>query len=231
MDEKVIERNLSMDDSVESEVIVESVKHYDDRNEVELEGTLVSRYDLPTVSLLTVLTSTGRNKENTSDISVVVTGELKEKTADLKKGQRIHVTGEVRTKMQLKDNEKTYRGEVLAKTVELAKSAMEEEFGLSGRVYDQSYNKVILTGTVARYMQVNKSVAKVVLQIKSGKKTRYIETTLFARNNLKKLIPQLLVGNRLCMLCEMQSSKKEGKTEDDKPTYFKNIIVLDLKEV
>lgn len=227
MNEVIKEMNLSMDGTKKSEVIVSSVKHYDDMNKVEMEGTLVGRYDREKFSLLTILTSTGRERQDTSDITVVVSGGLHESAKNYTKGQRIHVTGEVRTRMVGKAAEKEYRTEVYATKIGLAKSGMEEAFGLEGRIHSPSYNKIMLTGTVYRFTQVNRAMAKIVLQIKTGEKPRYVEGVLFAQN-IKKLVPQLLVGNRVCMLCEMQSKKK---LVDDKPVYRKDLVILDIQEV
>ena len=65
MDEKVVEVNLSLDDerSADNEVTVETVKHYEDTNRAEIEGTMVSRFDAGKAALLTILVTTGREKE------------------------------------------------------------------------------------------------------------------------------------------------------------------------
>ena len=67
MDEKVVEMNLSLDEntSKENEVTVETVKHYEDTNQAEVEGTLVSIYDTGKSVLMTVLTTTGKDKNET----------------------------------------------------------------------------------------------------------------------------------------------------------------------
>ena len=37
-----------------------------------------------------------------------------------------------------------YISQIFANEIEIAKSQLEEGFGLKGRVYDQSYNKILL---------------------------------------------------------------------------------------
>ena len=98
MDEKVVEMNLSLDEnaSKENEVTVETVKHYEDTNQAEVEGTMVSIYDTGKSVLMTVLTTTGKDKNETSGITVVVGKDLREKVLEIKNGTRVHVNGALR---------------------------------------------------------------------------------------------------------------------------------------
>lgn len=227
MDEKVVEMNLSLDEekSGENEVTVETVKHYEDANRAEVEGTMVSRYDAGKTALLTILVTTGREKNETSGITVVATGDLYERAIAIKEGRRVKVTGAMRTVPDRK-NPGFYTCQVYAKELEEAKSQLEEEFDIKGRVYDQSYNRVFVTGTVSRLIQINRNYIKVVIQVKDDK-TRYIEGSLIARN-MKNVIPHVMVGSRICAVLEMRSTKKEV---DGKPVYRKDAYIVDMKEV
>ena len=228
MDEKVVEMNLSLDenDSKENEVTVETVKHYEDTNQAEVEGTLVSIYDTGKSVLMTVLTTTGKDKKETSGITVVVGKDLREKVLEIKNGTRVHVNGALRC-IPEKDNPGMYISQIFANEIEIAKSQLEEGFGLKGRVYDQSYNKIFVVGTVARLIQINRSYVKVVVQIKEGNKTRFVEGGLIARN-MKNVISHVMVGSRICAVFEIRTSKKEV---DGKPVYRKQAFIVDLKEV
>ena len=228
MDEKVVEMNLSLDEekSADNEVTVETVKHYEDTNRAEIEGTMVSRFDAGKAVLLTILVTTGREKNETSGITVVATGDLYEKAVAIKEVRRVKVTGEMRTIPDRK-NPGFYTCQVFAKELEEAKSQLEEEFDIKGRVYDQSFNRVFVVGTVSRLIQINRNYIKVVIQVKSDKKTRYIEGSLIARN-MKNVIPHVMVGSRICAVLEMRSTKKEI---DGKPVFRKDAYIVDMKEI
>ena len=206
MDEKVVEMNLSLDEnaSKENEVTVETVKHYEDTNQAEVEGTLVSIYDTGKSVLMTVLTTTGKDKNETSGITVVVGKDLREKVLEIKNGTRVHVNGALRC-IPEKDNPGMYISQIFANEIEIAKSQLEEGFGLKGRVYDQSYNKIFVVGTVARLIQINRSYVKVVVQIKEGNKPRFVEGGLIARN-MKNVISHVMVGSRICGVFEIRTS-------------------------
>ena len=82
-------------------------------------------------------------------------------------------------------------------------------------------------GTVARIIQINRSYVKVVVQIKEGNKSRFVEGGLIARN-MKNVISHVMVGSRICAVFEIRTSKKEV---DGKPVYRKQAFIVDLKEV
>lgn len=228
MDEKVVEVNLSLDEktSEENEVTVETVKHYEDTNQAEVEGTMISSYNTGRIVLMTILTTTGKDKDETSGITVVVENDLLEKALEIKNGTRVHVKGVLRC-IPEKDNPGTYIPQIFAREIEIAKSQLEEEFGLKGRVFDQSYNKIFVVGTVARLIQINRSYVKVVVQVKEGNRTRYVEGGLIARN-MKNVISHVMVGSRICAVFEIRTSKKEV---DGKNVYRKQAYIVDLKEV
>ena len=228
MDEKVVEMNLSLDENAtkENEITVETVKHYSDTNQADVEGTMVSKYDTGKIVLMTVLTTTGKDKNVTSGITVFVDGDLREKVLQIKNGTRVHVNGSLRC-IPEKDTPGTYSPQIFAREIDIAKSQLEEEFGLKGRVYDQSYNKIFIVGTVARLIQINRSYVKVVIQIKDGNRTRYVEGGLIARN-MKNVISHVMVGSRICAVFEIRTSKKEV---DGKNVYHKQAYIVDLNEV
>ncbi len=228
-----------------------TLKHYEDRNEAELVGTLIKKTKLDQFWSLTVLTTAGRNRDLGSFISVKVAKdypgieELREKT-------RISVKGRLRNRPVYrngKDSKPEYIAYIDATEVKEAISAMEEAFGIKGRSFGNSYNQVILTGTVSRMVQTNRNSARVTLTINENKKNRLIETVFYARNNMKSILPILAIGNRVCAIAEVQNYKKElgksytvnGKTivkqttiQDDtpeNPALVRNIVILDVSEI
>lgn len=235
----------------ELEVLETAVKHYDDRNESTVTGTLVSKKETESFSILSVLTTTGRNRDITSTIAVRVPKSVSLDGIELK--NRITVKGRLRCRPVKNKNDKNAKAVhepyIHAESVEIAKSAMEEAFGIKGRNFGDSFNSTILTGTVARMTQTNRNTVRLTLSIKEpGEKERFIEAVFYARNNMKQVLPLVAAGNRICAIAEVQNYKKDpgksytvsGKTvlrkeevapQPGEALYVKNIVLLDVSEV
>lgn len=233
------------------EIVEKTNKHFDDRNESTVTGTLVSKWDNEKFSILTVLTTAGRNRDITSVITVRVPKEVPMEGIDLKK--RITVKGHLRCRpVRDKKNPEarpTYEPYIQATSVEVARSAMEEAFGIKGRNFGESYNQTVLTGTVTKMTQTNRNTVRVTISVKEpGEKERFIEAVFYARNNMKKILPIVSAGNKICAIAELQNYKKDpmksytvsGKTvvrkeevkpEPGEPIYVKNIVFLDVNEI
>ena len=232
----------------------ETVKHYEDKNYVEMEGTLIKTFETGNAILLTVLTTTGRKHDQTTGITVrVVDEELKDLVKALNVPSKIRVTGKLRTRQKTVFERIIYDPVVYADTIENPVSELEKQFGLEGRSTGASYNKIVLAGMVTKMTQINRNVIRAVIGIddNSREKPVYIETVLYARNNLKKLVSEMLVGNRVCLIAEYQSVEagvknpilanvKNGEvvaanTDDisrkPKKVFYNNIVVQDIKEV
>ena len=235
----------------EIEVIESTTKHYDDKNESIVTGTLIYRRDLNTFSILSVLTTTGRNRDITSTITVRVPNTISLEGIELK--NRITVKGHLRCRpVKNREDENarpTHEPYIQATSVEITKSDMEEAFGIKGRAFGDSYNKTFLTGTVAKMVQSNRNTVRLTLSIKEpGEKERFIEAVFYTRNNSKMILPLVAAGNRICAVAEVQNYKKDpgksytisGKTvvrkeevapQPGESIYVKNIVLLDVNEV
>ncbi len=225
-----------------------TMQHFDDKNEATIIGTCIGKKECKNFSLLTVLTTAGRTKDLTSAISVRVSNNLTIPENILK--ARVEIAGKLRSRPVKRDGEEktSYENYIEATSVSLAKSAMEEAFGLKGRSFGASYNSVLLTGTVSRMLQLNRNTAKITICVREAKqKERLVEGVFYARNNMKSLLPMIAAGNKICAVAELQNFKKDpmksytvnGKTmvkkevvsEDAKPEYVKNVVFLDINEV
>lgn len=233
------------------EVTETALKHYDDRNESTVTGTLIARRDNDSFSILQILTTTGRNRDITSTITVRVPKDVSLDGIEPKK--RITVKGHLRCRPVKDKNNANARPVhepyIHATGVEIAKSAMEEAFGIKGRNFGDSFNSTILTGTVTKMTQTNRNTVKLTLSIKEpGEKERFIEAIFYARNNMKRVLPIVAAGNKICAIAEVQNYKKDpgksytisGKTvvrkeevapQPGETIYVKNIVLLDVNEV
>ncbi len=231
------------------EIISEGKQHLDDRNEATVIGTLIKISKGDTRSSLTVLTSAGINRDIASFVRVSIPTELL--TDNITEKSRVTIKGELRSRPVFrngKDAKPDYEAYVDAKDISLTKGEMEETFGIKGRDYGPSKNRVILVGTVAKMFQVNRNTARITVTTKTDNgKPRFIETVFYARSNLKKFLPVIAAGNRICAIAEIQNYKKDpakhytvsGKTilrkeenpeEKLNPIYVKNVVLLDVKE-
>lgn len=227
-----------------------TVKHYDDRNETELTGTVVFKKEGENYSIISILTTAGRNRDINSMISVKVPNTISLEDIDLKK--RVTVRGSLRCRPVHRNGENerpVYEPFVQAKSVEIAKSALEEAFGIKGRNFGDSFNKTIITGTVTKMVQTNRNTIRLTIAVREpGEKERLIEAVFYARNNMRQVLPLVMAGNKICAIAEIQNYKKEpgksytinGKTiarkEDVAPApgeniYVKNVVLLDVSEV
>lgn len=235
----------------ELEVIEKTVNHFDDRNESTVVGTLISKHEGKSFTILTVLTTTGRNRDITSAINVRVPSSISLEGIELK--NRITVKGHLRCRPIKDKNDETakpvHEPYIQATSVEITKSAMEEAFGIKGRNFGDSYNNTLLTGTVARMTQTNRNTVRITLSIREpGEKERFIEAVFYARNNMKRVLPLVAAGNKVCAIAEVQNYKKEpgksytvsGKTvirkeevapQPGETIQVKNIVLLDINEV
>ena len=233
------------------EIVSEGKQHLDDRNEATVVGTLIKLTKGERRSYLTVLCSAGYNRDITSFVKISAPNELVGE--DITEKSRVTIKGELRSRPVLRNKEDKnakpeFEAYVEAFEISKTKSEMEETFGLKGRDYGPSENRVILVGTVAKMFQVNRNTARIMLVTKTEKgKPRYIETVFYARSNLKKFLPVIAAGNRVCAIAEIQNYKKDpakhytvnGKSilrkeenpeEVANPIYVKNVVLIDVKE-
>lgn len=249
MEDKIPQVDISKDTI---EIKDASKKHYDDKNEVTVVGTLIKKTETNNGYLLSVMTTAGRDRDLVSFVTVKVSKD-DEYVKTVKEKTRVEVKGILRNRPVFthgRDEKPEYIPYVQASVVSDAKSAMEEAFGIKGRSFGESYNKVILTGTVTRMVQLNRFSARITIRTQEeDKKERIVETVFFARNNLKKLLPMLAIGNKVCAIAEIQNYRKlpgksytvNGKvitkqtdiTQDagESPVYVHNVVILDINEV
>lgn len=236
----------------EEEIVIneKALKHYDDKNEATVVGTLVKKRELDSFSILTVITTSGRNRDINSLVNVRVPKDIS--LDSIAEKTRIQVKGKLRCRPVLKNGDNArpvYEAYIQATSVEPAKSAMEEAFGIKGRSFGESYNQIMLTGTVCRMTQTNRNTIRLAIAIReSGEKERIIEALFYARNNMRKVLPLVMAGNKICAIAEIQNYKKDpgksytvnGKTVVRKenvdpapgePIYVKNVVLLDVNEV
>ena len=249
MEEKIPEVNISND---VLEIKDRSSKHFDDKNAAEIVGTLIKKKEFDSFYSLTVLTTAGRNRDLNSFVTVKVPKTISG-IEDLQEKTRVHVSGILRNRPVYRngrENKPEYSAYIQAVEVSEAKSAMEEAFGIKGRSFGNSYNQIVLTGTITRMIQTNRNTARLtILMREHDKKERLVETVFYARNNLRKLLPTLAIGNRICAVAEIQNYRKEPgksytvngksivKTTDittdtaEDPVFVRNVVILDISEV
>ena len=232
MTEKIMDASLSMTDG-ESEVTVQGYPAVKDTNKVLIEGRLIHVFTSPRTTLLTVMTMTGWDRNMPSAISITVPPELKEQALALNIKDVIKVEGVYRTVIRTnkETGEKQYVYNVTARSLEKAKSDLEALTGIEGgRSYGASYNKVILVGDIARTSQVRKGTTQITLKtsVPGSDRAFYADARLYAKN-MKKLAPQLIVGNHICLIGEIQT--KVIEKEGCKKEYIHNLVVSDIREV
>lgn len=231
MTEKIVNASLSMEDG-KSEITVQGYPAVKDTNRVLLEGRLIHKYEGKKTTLLTVMTLTGWNRNTPSAISVSVPAELKDAATALNIGDVIQAEGIYRTvpRTDKETGEKQYVYSVTAVSFEKAKSDFEKLTGMQGgRSYGAAYNKVILVGDIVRTTQTRKGTTRITLQtaVPGSSRSLYADAMLYAKN-MKKLAPQLIVGNHVCMIGEIQT--KVIEREGCKNEYIHNLVITDIRE-
>lgn len=209
--------------------IVDTKKHIADRNQVILNGTLAHKSEFHGTTYLSICTRTGKNKETLSFVNVQVNPALAELCTELRQGEHLLVTGVLRSYKTLKDN--AFKTIVEAVEIKKAVSELEEQFGVNGRVFDESYNRFYVGGEITRSMTTKRGSYRLTIKtVDESGKTRHLNCSLFARNP-KKVAPQLVVGNRICAVGEIRTYMNEAKEEGGKKTYSQDYILLDILEI
>lgn len=209
--------------------IAETKRHIPDRNDVSLNGTLAHISEFRDRLYFIICTRTGKNKEALSFVNVQIPAALTEKCKEFKQGEHLLVTAQLKSYKVLKDN--AFRTVVEAVDVKRAVSELEEQFGVSGRVFDESYNRFYVGGEITRSMTTKRGSYKLTVKTDSGDgKPKYLNCSLFARNP-KKVAPQLVVGNRICAVGEIRTFVDEAKEEGGKKTHSQEYILLDILEI
>lgn len=217
------------DHKQEGEVrITDTKKHIPDANEVELNGVLVRRADLDALSYFTICTRTGKDKETVSFISVQVPKSVVEAMPQVNEKDHVVVHGYLRSYWN--EKEQNHTTVIEAKDYQKATSALEERFGVTGRMYDESFNKLFVGGEITRLTTTKRGSFHLVIKSTDEKGTRYINCQLYARNP-KKVIPQLVIGNRICGVGEVRTYTIEPKTPEEKKRFVQSYILLDILEV
>lgn len=232
MTEKILDASISMTDG-KSEVTVQGYPAIKDTNKVLIEGRLIHKHETPRVLLFTVMTLTGWDRNMPSAVSVAIPTELRELADTFELKDMIKVEGTYRTVVRTDktSGEKKYVYNVTATSLSKVKSDLEALTGIEGgRSFGAAYNKVILVGDIARTSQIRKGATQITLKTSVPGSDRYFyaDARLYAKN-MKKLAPQLVVGNHICLIGEIQS--KVIEREGCKKEYIHNLVVSDIREV
>ena len=233
MENEVVSMELSMKNEGTNEVTVQGKPSFKDTNKAIVEGRLIHKHETEKVTLLTVMTMTGWDRNQPSAISITVPTELKEQVADIKERDYVSIAGVYRTvaRINRETNERTYVYNIRAKSIKKAQSELESLTGLEGgRTFGVAQNKIILIGDIFRVTQTRRGSMQIILETQNpdtGKRV-LAETRLYARN-MKRLAPTLIVGNHVCIIGEIQT--KVIEKEDGNKEYIHNLVVNDIQEV
>ncbi len=214
------------DQETAGHMILKTKDHHPDSNRFQAHGIIVHRFDRGNVSIFTIKTATGRNHEVDSYINITFFKETLEKSgSEFKVGDHVIVNGKFKSFRP--KNENTFKTSIVGSDIQHNESDMERLFGVKGRVHGATYNKAIITGEITKNTMVKRGLFKLVIRTKDGENTDYINCTLFAKNP-KSVASQIVVGNKICALGEVQTWKKES---DGKATHFQDVLLLDITEV
>lgn len=210
--------------------ITNTKKHISDANEVIIQGTLIRKVDLEFLSYFTVCTRTGRNKDEVSFLSVQVPKKVLETMPTVEERDHVLLHGVLRSYWNAKENVHTTVIEAI--DYEKTTSALAERFGVeSGRIYDDSYNKLFIGGEITRLTTTKRGSFQLTIKTTDTEgAVKYVNCSLIV-NNPKAVVPQLIIGNRICGVGEIRTFVKEPETPDGKKQHFQRYFLLDILEI
>lgn len=201
-----------------------------DVNVTTLKGTIVNRYDTEKVTILTVGVSKRDRKGNfISNYPRIFFFKKNGKCAA--DGYELHdkvaIKAYLASEKRKKEEKEFFSQSVIGKTIEPMKTVFEEVGVKAGR-FEASVNEVTLVGTVLKYSDFGNGVARII--IKEEKNPKFYNKIVVSVFLDKKgiLSDMLQVGNKVCIMGEIRTAKKEYEGKD---VHMQNVVAVTVAKV
>lgn len=193
-------------------------------NDVVLQGIVVNKIVTPKTAVLFINTGSATKVANFP--KVVCFGALRDKVvADVKKGNRVRVLGNVQSSIPNENNKDRDLLTIFADEVTPAQSLMSQSFNVeSASSYKPFENSIKLAGSVVKIRQLTDNLFNVVVFTKKNDRVSFVTVSHYTKTP-EAFVNSVKVKDAVYVLGNVQTVKKEIKGEIH---YFQNYVATEI---
>lgn len=193
-------------------------------NEVILEGVIVHKFVTPKIAILTI--GTGNATPTKNFPKVLFFGEtITEIEKEYEVGNHIKVTGNIQSSRRKPNVPNQNMVAIFGETIEKSESIMKQTFGVETEKSQYNFkNEIKIAGRLTAIDKRFDNLVRIRISTRKNNRASYVNLAYYT-NNPEKIISEFSVGDNVCVVGCVQTTKKEAHGQIN---HFENYVINEI---